>query len=152
MAGQTVIDGSAQAHCRLPDVHEFGRAGAECHEGDAVGRDTERRRIQVPPPIQIVWTLQKGFENALLNKGFAMSEASNSCISRNVISSTLVPGELTDLQLDGELTIAASAPGRLRFKRYEELLSEALARGLVSKSRSSDLDQSRTDVGRSEAD
>ena len=59
-----------------------------------------------------------------------MSEASNSCISRNVISSTLVPGELTDLQLDVELTIAASAPGRLRFKRYEELLSEALARGI----------------------
>jgi hypothetical protein len=97
--------------------------------------------------------LQKGFENALLKEGFAMSEATNSCISRNVISSTLVrPGELTDLQLDGELTIAASAPGRLRFKRYEELLSEALARGLVSKSTSSDSDQSRTDVGRSEAD
>ena len=96
--------------------------------------------------------MQEGFENALLNDGFAMSEASNSCISRNVISSTLVPGELTDLQLDGELTIAASAPGRLRFKRYEELLSEALARGLVSKSRNSDSDQSRTDVGRSEAD
>jgi hypothetical protein len=70
-----------------------------------------------------------------------------------VISSTLVrPGELTDLQLDGELTIAASAPGRLRFKRYEELLTEARVRGLVSKPTSSDSDQGRSDAGHSEAD
>jgi hypothetical protein len=96
---------------------------------------------------------ERGFENALLKEGFAMSGATNACISRNVISSTLVrPGELTDLQLDGELTIAASAPGRLRFKRYEELLSEALARGLVSNPTSFDSDQSRGDVGRSKAD
>ena len=82
-----------------------------------------------------------------------MSEATNSCISRNVVSSTLVrPGELTDLQLDGELTIAASAPGRLRFKRYEELLTEARVRGLVSRPTSLDTDQGRSDAGRSEAD
>ena len=95
----------------------------------------------------------KGFENALLKEGFAMSEAPNSCISRNVISSTLVrPGELTDLQLDGELTIAASAPGRLRFKRYEELLTEARVRGLVSKPTSLNTEQGRSDAGHSEAD
>jgi hypothetical protein len=58
---------------------------------------------------------------------------------RNVALSTLSrPGELTDLQLDCELTIAASAPGRLRFNRYEELLTEARVRGLVSKPTSFD--------------
>jgi hypothetical protein len=82
-----------------------------------------------------------------------MSEATNSCISRNVALSTLSrPGELTDLQLDCELTIAASAPGRLRFNRYEELLTEARVRGLVAKPTGFESDQCRNDVGRSEAD
>jgi hypothetical protein len=62
------------------------------------------------------------------------------------------PGELTDLQLDCELTIAASAPGRLRFNRYEELLTEARVRGLVAKPTGFESDQRRNDVGRSEAD
>jgi hypothetical protein len=34
------------------------------------------------------------------------------------------PEELDDEELDGELTIAAAAIGRLRFDRYEELLRE----------------------------
>ena len=85
--------------------------------------------------------------------GVAMSEATNSCISRSVALSTLSrPGELTDLQLDCELTIAASAPGRLRFNRYEELLTEARVRGLVAKPTGFESDQCRNDVGRSEAD
>jgi hypothetical protein len=88
-----------------------------------------------------------------LLEAVAMSEATNSCISRHVALSTLGrPGELTDLQLDCELTIAASAPGRLRFSRYEELLTEARLRGLVSKPTSFDSDQCRRDVGPSEAD
>jgi len=43
------------------------------------------------------------------------------------------PKELSDHQLDCELTIAASAIGRLRFQRYETLLAEAQLRGLVLK-------------------
>jgi hypothetical protein len=40
-------------------------------------------------------------------------------------------GELSDEELEAELTIAASTPDRLRMDRYEELLAEAERRGLV---------------------
>jgi hypothetical protein len=36
--------------------------------------------------------------------------------------------ELANDELERELTIAASAPGRLRFARFEELLAEAKRR------------------------
>ena len=39
--------------------------------------------------------------------------------------------ELSDDELQAELTIAASAPDHLRMDRYEELLAEAQRRGLV---------------------
>jgi hypothetical protein len=39
--------------------------------------------------------------------------------------------ELSDAQLEEELTIAASAPDHLRIDRYEQLLAEAQDRGLV---------------------
>jgi hypothetical protein len=41
------------------------------------------------------------------------------------------PGELSDDDLDRELTIAASTRGRLRFDRYEQLLDEARDRGRI---------------------
>jgi hypothetical protein len=41
------------------------------------------------------------------------------------------PGELSDDELDRELTIAAGTRGRLRFDRYEQLLTEAIVRGRV---------------------
>jgi hypothetical protein len=41
------------------------------------------------------------------------------------------PEELDDPQLNCELTIAASASGRLRFNRFEQLLAEAQRRGIV---------------------
>jgi|KBSMisStaDraftv2_1062788.scaffolds.fasta_scaffold4022013_1 hypothetical protein len=41
------------------------------------------------------------------------------------------PDELSDDDLESELTIAASTRGRLRLERYERLLDEALLRGLV---------------------
>ena len=39
--------------------------------------------------------------------------------------------ELSDDELQAELTMAASAPDRQRIDRYEELLAEAQRRGLV---------------------
>ena len=41
------------------------------------------------------------------------------------------PDELSDDDLESELTIAASTRGRLRLEGYERLLDEALLRGLV---------------------
>jgi hypothetical protein len=41
------------------------------------------------------------------------------------------PDELSDDDLESELTIAASTRGRLRLERSERLLDEALLRGLV---------------------
>ena len=41
------------------------------------------------------------------------------------------PEELNDPQLNRELTIAASATGRRRFNRFEQLLAEAQRRGIV---------------------
>jgi len=41
------------------------------------------------------------------------------------------PDELSDDDLESELTIAASTRGRLRLERYEQLLDEALLRSLV---------------------
>jgi hypothetical protein len=42
------------------------------------------------------------------------------------------PEELSDVELDCELTIAAATRGHLRFDRYQELFDEAQLRGLVS--------------------
>jgi hypothetical protein len=39
---------------------------------------------------------------------------------------------LTDDELEAELTIAAYAPGRLRWERYQHLLVERLRRRLVA--------------------
>jgi hypothetical protein len=39
--------------------------------------------------------------------------------------------ELSDEELEAELTIAASAPDNRRVDRYEELLAEARRRGLA---------------------
>jgi len=50
------------------------------------------------------------------------------------------PGELSDEELDRELTIAASTRGRLRFDRYEQLLDEAIVRGRVASSDASEDD------------
>lgn len=50
-----------------------------------------------------------------------------------MFSATLDPDQLSDDELDRELTIAASTRGLLRFDRYEQLLSEALIRGLVAR-------------------
>jgi hypothetical protein len=50
-----------------------------------------------------------------------------------VLSAILDPDQLSDDELDCELTIAASTRGLLRIDRYEQLLSEALLRGLVAR-------------------
>jgi hypothetical protein len=50
------------------------------------------------------------------------------------------PGELSDEELDRELTIAASTRGRLRFDRYEQLLDEAIVRDRVASSDASEDD------------
>jgi len=40
--------------------------------------------------------------------------------------------ELSDAELEAELTIAAYAPGRLRWERYQRLLLERLRRRLIA--------------------
>ena len=64
------------------------------------------------------------------------------CVRFYGVSLTILerPGELSDDELDRELTIAASARGRLRFDRYEQLLDEAIVRGRVVWSETSEDD------------
>ena len=50
------------------------------------------------------------------------------------------PAELSDEELDCELTLAASTRGRLRFDRYQQLLDEAIIRGRVVWSEASEDD------------
>jgi hypothetical protein len=57
---------------------------------------------------------------------FGMNSADGSVLDRDGLEG------LTDEQLEAELTIAAYAPGHLRWERYQRLLLERLRRRIVA--------------------